>query len=171
MAGANGQGAGSQVQNATQQAILDQLKNPNAYNSDAVKSAYNWLGGNIDDQYNLQRQQLGEEMARRGLGASTIYGGRLNDLNIGQRSAKESMAQDLAQQMAKSQQSATGQAISQGLTGGTTAQGNQLDWLSALMGYGQQGFNNDLATAQFNANQNNSWQDFLLKMLSAGYGG
>lgn len=170
MAGTQGKGAGSEVQGATQQAILDQLKNPNAYGSDAVKSAYDWMGGSIDDQYDLQRKDLEEEMARRGLTTSTIGAGRLSDLNIGQRSAKASMAQDLGQKMAESQQSATGQAINQGMAGGSGAQANQQSWLQQLMGYGQQGFENDMSTAKFNQTQNNDWQEYLMKMLGQGYG-
>lgn len=171
LTGVSGQGAGSAVADATQKKILDQLQNPNAYNSDAVKSAYDWMGGNIDDQYALQQKDLEEEMARRGLSTSTIGAGRLADLNIGRRSAKASMAQDLGQKMAESQNAATGQAISQGLGGAGSAQQNQQSWLRDLMGYGQQGFQNDMAVNQVNNEQNNQWQQFLMQMLAQGYGG
>lgn len=133
-----------------------QLNAQNPYNTDAVKSLYSWLGGNIDDQYALKEKGLRDEMARRGLSDSTGelgLTGRLADLNIQKRSAQSNMAQDLAHQFASSE--------------GQFQQG-KLPWLQSLLGYGQQGFNNDLATAQFNANQNNAYQDFLLKML--GYG-
>lgn len=167
--GVQGQGAGSQVQNATQQAILKQLQNPSPYGSQQVQDAYKWLGGNIDDQYSVQRQQLGEQMARRGLGASTIYGGRLNDLNIGQRTAKDTLAENLGQNLAQTLGQYQQGAINSGITGGTTAQQNQQNWLSQLMGYGQQGFNNDLATNQANQNQQNTYQNYILQLLGLGY--
>lgn len=171
MKGASGQGAGSEVQEATNKALLEQFKNPSAYGLDQVKQAYDWLGGSIDDQYAVEQQKLGEEMAKRGLSISTIFGGRLSDLNIGKRSAKESMAYDLAQKLAETTGQGRSNAIAQGLAGATTAQGNQLDWIKNLMGYGQQGFENDMTSARFNADQDTNYQDFLLKMLGMGYGG
>lgn len=171
LTGVSGQGAGSAVADATQEKILDQLKSPNAYGSEAVKSAYDWMGGNIDDQYTTANRDLEEEMARRGLSVSTIGSGRTRDLNVAKRTAKESLAQDLGQKMAESQQSATGQAIAQGIGGGTSAQQNQQSWLQQLLGYGQQGFENDMATNRVNTEQDQNWQDFLLKLMGMGYGG
>jgi hypothetical protein len=171
MKGASGQGAGSAVQNATQQSILDQLKNPSSYGTKEVQDAYNWMGGNIDDEYTMAERDLQEEMAKRGLSASTIGSGRTRDLNVAKRTAKESLAYDLAQKLAETQSGDKRAAIAQGLTGGSTAQNSQLDWLKSLMGYGQQGFENDMATAKFNADQSNKWDDFLTRMLGLGYGG
>ena len=139
--------------------ILGQLMGgataPGKYGTQQVKDAYDWMGGQIDDQYKLAEKDLQEEMARRGLSTSTIGAGRLSDLNVGRRSAKEALAYDLGDKIAST---------------GAADQSSRLDWLRNLIGYGQQGFENDLATANFNANQNNNWQDFLLKMLGAGYG-
>lgn len=113
----------------------------------AEKGLYDYLKGNIDDQYALQRQQLGEEMARRGLGASTIYGGRLNDLNIGQRAANAQLGGSLLQ----------------------NEQQNARDWLGQLMGYGQQGFQNDVTTQMMNQQAQNQWQNYILSLLGMGY--
>ena len=73
--------------------------------------------------------------------------------------------------MAESQQSATGQAIAQGTAGATSAQNNQQNWLSQLMGYGQQAFNNDVTTNAINQNQANDYNQLLLQMLLGGYSG
>lgn len=138
------------------QMLLGGANAPGSYGTDQTKAAYNWLGGQIDDQYALKQKALDDSAAARGLGTSTIKAGQLNDLNIGQRNAKESLAYDLADKQASQ---------------GAAAQQSRLQWLQSLMGYGQQGFNNDLATANFNANQNNSYQDWLLNLLGIGYKG
>lgn len=169
--GANGQGAGSQVQNATQAAALNLLNSPSPYGQQQVKDAYNWLGGQIDDQYALQRQNLGDEMARRGLGASSINAGRLNDLNIGQRSAKEGLAENLAQNYAQTLGDYQRGAIDTGNTVGSTAQNNAQNWLAQLMGYGQQAFNNDITTQQVNQNADNGYQQFIQWLTGMGNGG
>ena len=166
-----GNGAGSQVQQATQRNTLDLLNNPSAYGLDQVKDAYGYLGGQIDDQFAVNRSKLGDEMARRGLGASTINAGRLNDLNIGQRDAKTNLAYDLAHQYASGLDSARQGAISAGNTVGTTAQNNNQSALQQLMNYGQQGFQNDLATNQANQSASDSYRNFILQLLGMGYGG
>lgn len=120
------------------------------YKTQNVKDSYDWLGGRIDDQFDVQKQQLGEEMARRGLGASTIYGGRLNDLNIGQRSAKENLAYDLTDKQASSENQSSQ---------------NRLDYIRSLMGYGQQGFDNDMETARFDRESNDDFQRYIMQLL------
>lgn len=141
------------------QMLLGGANAPGAYGTDQVKSSYDWLGGQIDDQYAQREHDLRDELGRRGLSDSTGelgLGGRLQDLNIGRRSAKESLAYDLGDKQASQ---------------GNAAQQNRLQWLQSLMGYGQQGFNNDLATGKFNQDQQQNYQDWLLKLLGLGYGG
>lgn len=167
--GAAGTGAGSDIQKATQAAFLKYLQNPNPYGAQDVKDQYNYLAGNIDDQYSLDQQKLGEEMARRGLGSSTIYGGRLQDLNIGKRSAKEALATDLAHNFAQNYGSSQQGALGLGNTLGTSAQNNQQSWLQQLMGYGQQAFNNDLATNAQNQSASQAYQNWILQLLGLGY--
>lgn len=128
---------------------------PGRYGTQQVKDSYNWLGGNIDDEYALRERQLKEDMSRRGLSDSTINAGNLKDLNIGRRSAKESLAYDLGDKVAST---------------GAQDKASTLDYLRGLMGYGQQGFENDMRVGEFNADQENNWQDFLMKMLGQGYG-
>ena len=95
----------------------------------------------------------------------------MSDLNIGRRNARTNLAQDLAHQYASTLGDYQTNAVNAGNQTANASGNNQLSWLQQLMGYGQQGFNNDLNTARFNADQNNTYQDFLLKMLSQGYGG
>jgi hypothetical protein len=169
--GAQGQGAGGGLQSATQTAAMNQLNNPSPYGQQNVKDLYNWLGGNIQDQFTMKQRALGEDMARRGLGTSTIGAGNLSDLNIGQRSAQQSMAQDLAQNYAQTLGQYQANAINQGNQVGTQGQQNQQNWLSQLMGYGEQGFQNDLATNALNQNATNNYQNYILGLLQYGGGG
>ncbi len=68
-----------------------------------------YLGGQIDDQFNLEEQRLREDMARRGLADSTVYGGRMQDLNVSRRSAKSDLGERLALQDLERRQGMVGQ--------------------------------------------------------------
>lgn len=166
--GAQGQGPGNAVQSATQAATLNLLNQPNAYGTQDVKDLYDWESGNIDDQYSLEQKQLEENMAQRGLGTSTINAGNLNDLNIGKRTAQESLAENLDQNYAQTQTAAEQGAISAGNTVGTQTQNNAQSWLQQLQNFGQTGFNNDLATNAQNQTAEQQYQNYILGLL--GYG-
>lgn len=158
---------------ATNRKLLDQLNASSPYDSQAVRDEYDWLSGNIDDDYAMQTRSLDEGMASRGLYGSSgkdFHSGRLSDLNVGQRSAKVSLAQDLANKYATTKGQYDANAINQAQSGSAQEQADRRAWLSQLMGYGQDAFTNDLASAEFNQRQNESEQDFLLRMLQMGYG-
>ncbi len=161
------------LQDATTKATLDQLNNPNPYNADEVKREYADLGAGIDADYDQRQRGVSNDFARRGLFGSVgkdFASGRASDTEIGRRSAKEQLASSLATAQAQSAAQAKRDAISQGQAGTQQGQGNQLAWLQQLMGYGNDAFNHDLQTANFQEGQNNDEQDYLLKLLQAGYG-
>lgn len=108
--------AAPNVADATKTALLQSLGNPSAYGTPEVQQTYDRLGGQIDDQYALQGQNINEELARRGLSASTEYGGRMKDLNVTRRSAKVDLADRLAQEQAQGYAAARSAAIGQGQT-------------------------------------------------------
>lgn len=161
------------LQTATDQKLLAQLNGSSPYDSQAVRDEYSYLAGNIDDDYVQQQRALLNADAQRGLYGSVgkdFESGRLADLNVGQRSAKISLAQDLANKYATSKGQYDANAISQAQAGTNADDANRRSWLAALMGYGDDAFNHDLATAQFQQRQNESEQDYLLRLLNAGYG-
>jgi hypothetical protein len=123
------------------------LENPSAYNADVVQQTFGRLAGSIDDDYALARKRTDEEMARRGIYDSTIAGGRLHDLNIGQRSARTELAGQLL----------TDQARTYGADRATA--------IAAAMGYGGQQFEH--ALAGFGANQAAGQQAFGQQAASA----
>jgi hypothetical protein len=191
----------NQVNSATQQAVLGLLGSSDPYTSDDAVSAYKNLSGTIDDQYAQQKQQIQEEMARRGIDASTIYGGRLQDSSVAEKSAKEQLAQNILDIQAQTNAAAKASAISAGAAVGgqsysqdaNTAQlvaalqsGNFAQALSAFQAnqsaqgqqfsqgeqslrdytnFGQQGFNNQLATTQVNNQQSAQYQQLLQTLL------
>lgn len=103
--------------------------------------AYDYLGGRIDDDYDMRQKSLEEEMANRGLADSVgegMYSGRTTDLNVGRRSAKEDLAERL----------------------GGNSFSNSMSALQQMLGLGQQGFENDM-----------NYNQWLMQMLGLGYGG
>lgn len=168
--------AGSQdtdLEDATESAALDQLHNPSPYNSDVVKNLYADLGAGIDTDYDSRIRGLDESMARRGLYGSSgkdFHSGRLADTELGRRDAKTTLARNLATDFAKSYGDYNANAISQGQGVAGAQSGDALDWLRATLGYGQQGFENDLAVEQLNQNEDQNYQQLLQMMLAAGYG-
>lgn len=134
-----GQGGGPIVQprppqaqggGSIEQQLMDWFGNPSAYNAPQALETYNRLNTQLSQGYDIQRQRLGEEMARRGIDASTIHGGRLSDLGSEQARAQADLAGTIATDQARTLASDRSQA------------------LAALLGYGQQGFENQLAQSQ-----------------------
>ena len=169
--GVSGQGAGSDVQNATSAAELAQLANPNPYQSAAVQAQETAGQDTLNQQFGAQQKQLDEYLASRGIAASSFGGGYQGDLAGQQATAEAGLQSNILTNEAASQLAGTGQAISQGQSGATSAQNNSQNWLSQLMGYGQQAFNNDTTTNAANATAQNNYQNLLLQMLMAGYSG
>ncbi len=161
------------LQQATTAATLNELKNPNPYNSDAVKSEYANLAGGIDADYDARQRGVTDQFARQGLSGSAgkdFASGRAADTEVGRRTAKEQLATNLADAQAKSQGEYQGQAINQGQAGSQQGVNNSLAYTRSLMDYGQNAFGNDLASSQFQEQQNNDQQQQLLQLLAAGYG-
>ena len=81
--------------------IGEALNNPGGYSFDETRKLYERLGQNIDDDFSQQERSLRNEMAARGLSDSSIYGGRMQDLNVGRRQARQDLLQTLGSQQAQ----------------------------------------------------------------------
>lgn len=139
--------------------LLEGINAPGAFDTDALRDQFEYLSGDIDDDFTMANRDLDESMARRGLYGSTgadFHSGRAADLNVGRRTARTALARDLAHQAAQS---------------GAQDRRDRLAWLSALMGFGQQAFENDLTTALFDRNTAQDEQSLLEQLLGFGYGG
>ena len=174
-AGGGASPAGGGINQLTEQSIAEALRNPSAFDNAEVQRLYGELGQNIDDEFAQRRTALQEEMAGRGLADSSIYGGRMADLNVARRSAQTALASDLAGQRARDFANARAQAIGMGqgqrqqVFGEEMGRGNlgiaqgnlalnqqgqgfnqRMSGLQFQNQLGQQGFQNQLESARFN---------------------
>lgn len=135
-------------------AISGQLSNPNRYNQDAIRSEFERMSGQIDDQFSQKNTLLEEDMARRGLSDSSIRGGRLADLNVEKRSSRTELADRLLEKMAATGSADMNNAISQGLGYGNQQFSQGLQGYQANQGTNQQNFQQMLQDAAFRGDQN-----------------
>lgn len=156
------------ISDEVRQGISGAIANPSAYNSQLVRDIYGQLGQNIDDEFAQRETMLREEMAGRGLADSSIQGGRLADLNVGRRSAKQGLANQLGQMVAQDYSSARDRALGMGMA--RDQYGNQLgqSYLDRLMGFGQQAFQNDMTQAEFNRALQNDQDRLMMAMFGLG---
>lgn len=98
---------GDQTTGQAQAAVADTLANPNPYNSQNMQQIQAALQGNLTQQFSAQQKALDEQMAARGIGASSISGGYYGDLAGQQANAEANMNAQLLQSAAGLQQ--TGQ--------------------------------------------------------------
>ena len=174
IAGAGGKGQGSELRAQAMKAAADRLAAPNPYGEAQYKAQYENQARGINDQFATAQRKLSDEMAARGLYGSVgkdFNSGRAADLNIGQRNALSDMSMNLANEQAKNQAAYQQQGIDQALAASGLDQNSAMQYINTLMGYGQNAFNNDLATNAANSRDAQAQQDFLLQMLKAGYGG
>jgi hypothetical protein len=185
----SGGGSGSGLNPAIEQNVMELLKNPSGYTTDAATSTFNRLGGAIDDQFNVDNQKINEDMARRGIPVSTIAGGRLFDSNVARKSAKEDLAGRILTDQASTLGSDRARAIATASGYGNDQFSNALNTFLANRGsdsqtfnegeqklhdytdFGQQGFSNSLATQQANNQQQQQMMQMLLQLFGGTGGG
>ena len=178
---------GGQYQNPLnpqiQQTISDQLKNPSRYDTQMAKDTYDMMNRQLSEGYNTQANQVDEQMANRGLFNSTTAGGRLGDLRTNQARAQADMGQNILMDQARTYSgdinAATGAALGYGQAGrqeagqnygnqaqtyGMNVNKNQNDYEN-YTGYGQQGFENQMATGRYNQDQDRINNDLLMQLL------
>lgn len=151
----------SPVTGGIQQQLMSLLQKPSAYDSDQAKATFERLRQGLDEGYGVDQQKLREEMARRGLGDSTVYGGRLGDLSVQHGRDLSNLAGQITEDQAKTSATDRSNAIATALGFTNSQNANTQQSLQNLLGYGQQSFQNQLATQ----NANNSQQQQAINML------
>lgn len=117
-------GGPSPIQGQLNSSISNSLANPNPYNSDTVQQINAALTGQTNQEFGAQKKQLEENLASRGLSASTIGGGYYGDLAGQQDQALANMRANLVGQSANGQLQGTAQA--QGAAQNAINSSNQL---------------------------------------------
>jgi hypothetical protein len=134
-------------QQGVEKLIGESLARPSAYDSDQAVETFNRLNSQLSEGFGVERQRIAEEMARRGVGDSTIHGGRLGDVAIQQARAQSDLAGQIATQQAQQYQSDRASALQQALGYGGFQDGRQQQALGNLLGYS--GMQNDFQQQQF----------------------
>jgi hypothetical protein len=101
------QQSGSSVTNTLQQQLLRQLgileNAPSRFDDPGFKAARDASRANLEAEFSAERQRIDEEMARRGLSASSIASGRMGDLAGQQARALATMEADFLKEAAMTQ--------------------------------------------------------------------
>lgn len=143
--------------NQAQPGLLNQvqagLANPSRYDSQQAIDTFNRLRQNLDQSYGTDKQIAGEEMARRGLGDSTVYGGRLGDLAIRHGQDLGNLAQNVSNQQAQTYASDRAKAVADAMGYGEQQYGQAYQTAGFNQNVGQTAFQDSLARAGLLSNQ------------------
>jgi hypothetical protein len=142
---------------ATEDLLLQLLRNPSAYDDDVIKTTFSRLSGSIDDQYDQENQRIKEDMVRRGLGDSSVYGGKLQDSNVMRRSAKTDLGERILDTAAQTRAADQARAIQTGMQFGDQSFGRQ-----------QTAFQDAMQTAGFNRDESQRMFDNALRSAQFG---
>lgn len=146
--------SGAQVDQRTQQSVLQALGNPSRYGAQQVGDAYDVLNRRLTQGGNADLQRINEDMASRGIYASTTAGGRMGDLATNLNQQRADYATQLSTDQARNYQSDRASAISQAMGFGGQQFGQGLQGFEANQGAGQQRYNQEMGAGQFGLQQN-----------------
>lgn len=146
---------GQQVDQQTQQSIMQALGNPSRYGGQQAQDTFNVLNRQLTQSGNADYNRINEDMARRGLYYSTTAGGRLGDLATNLNNQRADYATQIATDQARNYQTDRASAIGQAMGFGGQQFGQGLQTFGANQDAGQQRFNQQMGAGQFGLQQNN----------------
>lgn len=170
------------------QSVSQNLANPSAYNSQMAMQTYHDTSQQMGQDFDYQRQQLQNMLAKRGLDTSSIHGEKYSDLGTEQARTQANLVHgltsDAAHQYSTDFSNALNGAMGWGAqdygqaqgTYGTNQQAQQQQYnqnqqnFQNYVGFGQQDFNNQMDVNQFNANRDDAMNQYLLALMG-GIGG
>lgn len=129
--------------------LLSFIGDPSRYNQDVVAKTYEAQRGRLQQGFDVERQRTMEDASRRGLFYSTEPTGRLGDIGGQQARAESDLMANIQQDQAKTYSEDMSRAI------------------NTILGFGNQQFNQQLATAQMNMLQDEQLRNFLLQLLGS----
>jgi len=152
-----GQFGGSAQAQQTRQNLQQQLQEfgaaPSRFNTQAFQQIRGAQAANLQAEYQAQQKQLNEELARRGLSASSIGGGRMGDLAGQQSRALADLDAQLLQRAAETQAQDRAQLMQAGQGLAELAGSQDLAQFEANRVAQAATFENQLRAAQFGQQQ------------------
>ena len=152
-----GQFGGSQQAQQMRQRLQSQLEQfgqtPSRFDTQAFQQIRGAQAANLQQEYRGQLQALNEEMARRGLSASSVGGGRMGDLAGQQARALASLDAELLQRAAETQAQDRAQLLAAGQGLAELAGSQDLAQFEANRVAQAATFENQLRAAQFGQQQ------------------
>jgi hypothetical protein len=144
---------GQQLRSQLQQRLTEFGQAPSRYDTEAFQKIRGAQASNLQAEYQGQKQELDEDLARRGLFASSIGGGRLGDLAGQQARALSSLDAQLLQQAADTQAQDRAQYMQSGQGLAELAGSQDLQQFEANRAAQAATFDNQLRAAQFGQQQ------------------
>lgn len=141
------------VAQALESSVLGGLQNPSAYGDANILSQYDTINRRMGQDFDVERQRIDEDSARRGIYFSSIPQGRLGDVAVRQAQAQGDVASNLLNQSAARSAQDRQAAIASALGVNQAAFGNQLAGYNANLAGNAQNFQQDLATRAFQGDQ------------------
>jgi len=148
-----GSAEGQQMRQRLQQQLTEFGQAPSRYNTQAFQQIRGAQAANLQSEYQGQQKALDEELARRGLSASSIGGGRMGDLAGQQARALASLDAQLLQQAADTQAADRAQLLQAGQGFAELAGAQDLAQFEANRVAQAATFENQLRAAQFGQDQ------------------
>lgn len=144
---------GQQLRSQLQQRLTEFGQAPSRYDTEAFKQIRGAQAANLQSEYSAQQKALNEDLARRGLSASSIGGGRMGDLAGQQARALSSLDAQLLQQAAETQAQDRAQLMQSGQGLAELAGSQDLAQFEANRVAQAATFENQLRAAQFGQQQ------------------
>lgn len=144
---------GKQMRERLQQQLQQFGQAPSRYDTQAFQQIRGAQAANLQAEYGAQQKALNEELARRGLSASSIGGGRMGDLAGQQARALASLDAQLLQQAADTQAADRAQLLQSGQGLAELAGSQDLAQFEANRVAQAATFENQLRAAQFGQQQ------------------
>lgn len=144
---------GQQLRSQLQQRLTEFGQAPSRYDTESFKQIRGAQAANLQSEYSGQQKALNEDLARRGLSASSIGGGRMGDLAGQQARALSSLDAQLLQQAADTQAQDRAQYMQSGQGLAELAGSQDLQQFEANRVAQAATFENQLRSAQFGQQQ------------------
>jgi len=144
---------GQQLRGQLQQRLTEFGQAPSRYDTESFKQIRGAQAANLQSEYSAQQKALNEDLARRGLSASSIGGGRMGDLAGQQARALSSLDAQLLQQAADTQAQDRAQLMQSGQGLAELAGSQDLAQFEANRAAQAGTFENQLRSAQFKQQQ------------------